>query len=145
MRRDWFYRHAGRVHGPVTIRDLRAAVLLRFVKPDDLVRERVLGDWTPAREVPELHEVARPQPGDEAGANCSGCTLVELLVVITIVAVLLAVLCEGIRRTDLTGPACGIQRHPEPPSLSPEKLQRRLAAPGGRTIAEILADLASRS
>ena len=35
MLRDWFYRHAGYVHGPVTIRDLRAAVLLRFVHPDD--------------------------------------------------------------------------------------------------------------
>jgi len=42
-------------------------------------------------------------------------------------------------------PACGIQRYPEPPALSPEELQRRLAAPGGRTISEILADLTSRS
>lgn len=44
MLRHWFYRHAGHVHGPVSIRDLRAALLLRFVNPDDLVRERVLSD-----------------------------------------------------------------------------------------------------
>lgn len=41
MLRDWFYRHAGHVHGPVTIRDLRAAVLLRFVasKPRDFATD----------------------------------------------------------------------------------------------------------
>lgn len=42
-------------------------------------------------------------------------------------------------------PARGTQRYPEPPSLPPEELQRRLAAPDGRTIAVILADLVSRS
>lgn len=42
-------------------------------------------------------------------------------------------------------PACGVQRYPEPPPLAPEELQRRLAAPGGRKISEILADLAARS
>lgn len=42
-------------------------------------------------------------------------------------------------------PACGAQGYPEPPALPPEELQRRLAAPDGRTISEILADLASRS
>ena len=41
--------------------------------------------------------------------------------------------------------ACGAQRYPEPPPLPPEELQRRLASPNGRTIAEILADLEQRS
>jgi len=42
-------------------------------------------------------------------------------------------------------PACGVQRYPEPPALPPEELQRRLAAPGGRKISDILADLTIRS
>ena len=42
-------------------------------------------------------------------------------------------------------PAVGGQGYPEPPILPPEELQRRLAAPGGRKISEIVADLVSRS
>ena len=42
-------------------------------------------------------------------------------------------------------PARGAQRYPEPPSLDPVELQRRLASPDRRTISQILADLASRS
>lgn len=42
-------------------------------------------------------------------------------------------------------PAHGCQRYPEPPSLDPVELQRRLACPDRRTISQILADLASRA
>jgi hypothetical protein len=42
-------------------------------------------------------------------------------------------------------PARCSQRYPEPPSLDPVELQRRLASPDRRTISQILADLASRS
>ena len=63
MLRLWFYRHAGRVHGPVSLVDLRAALLLGFLGPEDLVRELLSSDWKPAEEVPELKEAARrPSP-----------------------------------------------------------------------------------
>lgn len=45
---EWFYRHDGRVYGPVSLEDLRAALALGFVRPHDLVRERVVGDWVAA-------------------------------------------------------------------------------------------------
>lgn len=61
---SWFYRHAGRVHGPVTLGDLRASLLLRFVQADDLVRSRTGGTWIPAREVPELQGFLLPATED---------------------------------------------------------------------------------
>ena len=46
--REWFYRHDGRVYGPVTLQDLQAALALGFLRPTDLVRERIVGDWVRA-------------------------------------------------------------------------------------------------
>ena len=40
---EWFYRHGGRLYGPVSIRDLQAAFALGFVTSQDLVRERITG------------------------------------------------------------------------------------------------------
>lgn len=46
--RRWFYQRAGRLHGPMTIRELQASVVLGFVGQDDLVQERLQGRWTTA-------------------------------------------------------------------------------------------------
>jgi hypothetical protein len=66
MASQWLYRHANRVHGPVTLRDLEAAVLLGFVWPDDLVSRHQRHCWKPLLEHAELRELckaadARPQ------------------------------------------------------------------------------------
>ena len=48
VNREWFYRHDGRVYGPVSLQDLQAALALGFLRPTDLVRERIVGDWVGA-------------------------------------------------------------------------------------------------
>lgn len=67
MLRHWFYRRDGRLHGPMTIRELRAAMALGFVGRDDLVRERVLGRWVPAAEVAGLQCPPDPHHDDASG------------------------------------------------------------------------------
>lgn len=52
--REWFYRHGGKVHGPVSMTDLRAAIALGFVMPGDLVREHIHDEWKPAAIVRRL-------------------------------------------------------------------------------------------
>jgi|LakMenEpi03Aug12_release.lakeMendotaPanAssembly.Ray.scaffolds.fasta_scaffold3623228_1 hypothetical protein len=70
MEKEWFYRQAGRVHGPLTIQDVRAALLLRFLKPDALVRAGERGDWKPAWQVRELRALApRPDAADSGAAD----------------------------------------------------------------------------
>lgn len=55
---QWLYRHAGRVHGPVSLADLRAAYALGFVEPQDMVCRAVRDErWAPACKVPELRRI----------------------------------------------------------------------------------------
>jgi hypothetical protein len=59
----WLYRHAGRVHGPVSLADLRAAYALGFVEPQDMVCRAVRHErWAPACTVPELRRIDPPVP-----------------------------------------------------------------------------------
>lgn len=57
---DWFYRRGGRVHGPVSLADLRAARLLGFVDAADVVRRRHSATWEVAGLVPELADLEEP-------------------------------------------------------------------------------------
>ena len=56
MADEWFYQHHGRIHGPVSLHDLRTAISLGFALPTDLVRHRVTVGWAAAETFAELRE-----------------------------------------------------------------------------------------
>lgn len=70
MSSQWFYRHAERVYGPVTLSELQAAMLLGFIRPDDLVARHSRHCWKPLLEDAELRGAweavdggVKPDPG----------------------------------------------------------------------------------
>ncbi len=60
MEHSWFYRCGGRVHGPVSLADLRGARLLGFFDAGDVVRRRHSTTWEVAGLVPELADLEEP-------------------------------------------------------------------------------------
>lgn len=57
-RSEWFYVQRGETYGPVSSTDLRAAALLGFIGPDDLVRRAGNPTWITARSISGLFREA---------------------------------------------------------------------------------------
>ena len=66
---EWFYKHEGRVYGPLSLSDLRAALLLGFVSPSDLVCNREINGWRKASDLSELQT-----PNTDTGREAEGDT-----------------------------------------------------------------------
>ncbi len=72
MAGQWLYRHDDRVYGPVTLRELEAAMLLGFIRPDDLVSRHERHCWKRLVEYPELQSIGVASDGQPPGVYLDG-------------------------------------------------------------------------
>jgi hypothetical protein len=56
----WYYAVNGATTGPITLADLKAALAAGKLSANDLVWKEGMGDWVPARSVPDLAPAAPP-------------------------------------------------------------------------------------
>lgn len=93
-RSGWYYRHGGRVYGPLTLTELAASCRLGFIAPDDPVCFKQASAWSPCRAV--LAALAAGGDPARRGTRPAGFALVDFLLLLGICLAAVIVLVPAI-------------------------------------------------
>ena len=93
-RSGWYYRHAGRVYGPLSLAELAASCRLGFIAPDDPVCLKQTSAWRPCRLV--LAALTAGGDGGRGETRPTGFALVDFLLVLAICLAAVVVLVPAI-------------------------------------------------